>query len=77
MKKALSLETLQDIDQGKIAVALELELKKIGQDLNDRPGDKSTRVLLLGLARIRARSPRAAPKPTENTCFLCNHKAKR
>lgn len=52
MKKALSLESLKDIDQGKIAVALEHELSKIGRDLNDRPGDKSIRTLSMQVAFV-------------------------
>lgn len=40
-----SLDSLKDLDSGKIDIAIKHELKKIVGDLNDRPGDKSMREL--------------------------------
>lgn len=47
MKKRFTLETIGDLDSGKIAAAFETELKRVVDDLADRPGDKSCRRLAL------------------------------
>lgn len=43
----LSLATLKDLDDGRVAVAFLHELTRIVQDCEDRPGDKKSRKVLL------------------------------
>jgi len=43
----LSLETLKDFDMGRASEAWALALKKVVQDLLDRPGDNRARKVLL------------------------------
>lgn len=40
-----SFETLAELDSGKIDLAIKRELRRIADDLNDRPGDRSARKL--------------------------------
>ena len=39
----LTLETLKDLDMGRVSVAFQLELQRIVLDCIDRPGDKNPR----------------------------------
>lgn len=50
MKKRFALETIKDLDGGKISAAFEAELKRVVDDLADRPGDKSVRRIQLEVA---------------------------
>lgn len=49
MLKGLSIETLGDIDEGRIKAAVDLHLKKLTSDCIDRPGCKTARKLKLEL----------------------------
>ncbi|GMV26949.1 MAG: hypothetical protein AMXMBFR58_29800 [Phycisphaerae bacterium] len=40
-----SFQTLEELDSGKINTAINREIRKIVEDLNDRPGDKASRRL--------------------------------
>ena len=52
----LTLESLNDLDDGRVAVAFMLELKRAVADCMDRPGDKNAREvsLVLKLAPVVA-----------------------
>jgi hypothetical protein len=43
----ITLQTLNDFDCGRVAVAFNAELKKVVEDLRDRAGDKSKRTVTL------------------------------
>lgn len=47
MKVALTLETLKDLDYGKIDVAFKQHLARAVEDCMDRPGDSKPRQVLL------------------------------
>lgn len=46
----LNLESLKELDAGKVSVAWDHELKRAVSDCMDRPGDKKPRVVTLELA---------------------------
>lgn len=46
----LSLESLEHLDDGRVAVAFQHELKRAVQDCIDRPSDKKPRTVTLELA---------------------------
>jgi hypothetical protein len=48
-KQALSLSSLEKIDNGKINAAFDHELKRVIEDCNDRPGMNKPRKLVLEL----------------------------
>lgn len=48
--ETLSLETMAMVDYGKIDAALQLHLKRAGQDCMDRPGDKNPRKVTLTIS---------------------------
>lgn len=45
----LSLESLKDLDAGKVSVAWQHELRRLIDDCRDRPGDVNVRELTLSL----------------------------
>ena len=45
----LTLESLNDLDDGRVSVAFMLELKRAVADCQDRPGDKNARTVTLDL----------------------------
>ena len=47
--KELTLETIGQIDDGRVALAFQAELKRIITDCQDRPGDNAARSLILTL----------------------------
>jgi hypothetical protein len=51
-QKRLSLDSLMELDGGRAAMAFQHELEKIVQDLDDRPGDKSPRKVMIQLSII-------------------------
>ena len=46
----LSLDSLMELDGGRAAMAFQHELEKIVQDLDDRPGDKTARKVMIQLS---------------------------
>ena len=48
--KQLRLDTLKDLDDGRVSVAVDAALKQASLDCQDRPGNKSARKVTLELA---------------------------
>lgn len=51
-KIALTLESLQDLDMGKVATAWKQDLERLVRDCMDRPGDTTSRTLNLKLTLV-------------------------
>ncbi len=49
MKRDLNLSSLATIDEGRLAAAFDMELAKVVEDMNERPGDKTPRIIKLTL----------------------------
>ena len=47
MQITLTLDTLKEIDSGRISAAFNAELRRIAQDLIDRPADPTARTVVL------------------------------
>lgn len=50
--QSLTIETLASMDGGRIGTAMELALKRIAADMDDRPGDDRPRKVTLEVAAV-------------------------